>query len=62
MALTESQSFLVTMEFIFSGVGLWSNKSFTKLEKKIMISKTITATKNNVVDNKDLPGFHYVSV
>ena len=36
MALIESQSFLVTMEFIFSGFGLWSNRSFEKIRAAII--------------------------
>jgi len=39
MALTASQSFLVTMEFIFSGAGLWSNKSFTKIERHLSVKQ-----------------------
>lgn len=46
MALTESQSFLVTMEFIFSGLGLWSNRSLKKLECSAIITKTTTAGNN----------------
>ena len=38
MALTESQSFLVTMEFNFSGLGLWINRSFKKNQSAQQLS------------------------